>query len=196
MIFGFHGVSGSGKDTAAKRLTAILDKPVIEVSYARALKESVAALLGISLEQIEEMKRDPQARVKLEVNGRVLVDVSFRKFLQRYGTESHRLVFGDDFWVDLALPPDGDYSDAVYAVTDCRFPNEAARIRALGGKIVHVVGPEPDLPPEERNHESEFQIACDFTIVNRVRDDGFRTLDRGLCLLLERFDARPVLSGC
>ena len=55
MILGLTGRMGAGKDTVFQRLEALYPR-VMQVSYARKLKESVAALFGISLEQIEQWK--------------------------------------------------------------------------------------------------------------------------------------------
>ena len=33
--------------------------------------------------------------------------MTFREFLQRYGTEAHRDVFGKDFWLEYTLPANG-----------------------------------------------------------------------------------------
>jgi hypothetical protein len=61
-----------------------------------------------------------------------------RQYLQWYGTEGHRDIFGDDFWVDQALPIDTDHQGRLLVVTDMRFPNEFERVAALGGIRVKV----------------------------------------------------------
>jgi hypothetical protein len=149
VIVGLHGKIGAGKNEAAKRLALISPLRVVEVSYARKLKQSVAALFGISLEDIELLKNDDEAFVWLspalgndvELFHQRDKRMTFRVFLQRYGTEAHRLIFGVDFWLDAALPWGGGYEDAIYAVTDVRFENEAKRVRELGGVVVGIVGP-------------------------------------------------------
>lgn len=179
MILGLHGKMGSGKDTACELLKELSPVPVVRVSYAAKLKESAAALLGVHLDDLELYKNDPSKMVAL---GGIYDGLGFvpyrektmavREFLQRYGTESHRNVFGEDFWLDAALPLEKDYSDALYVVTDVRFQNEADRIRSLGGKIVKVIGPVEDTG----SHASERPLVCDFTIDNTVRDDDFSLL--------------------
>lgn len=166
------------------RLAYILaPTPVVHVSYARKLKESVAALLGITLEQIERWKTEEYRIVQVQYdNDAPDLQLTFREFLQRYGTESHRDVFGEDFWLDQALPMDKDYTDAVYVVTDARFPNELKRIKDLGGVTVRIDGPL-EFTGE---HRSETQHECDFVIDNRIRDDGFRELDYQLRELLAK----------
>lgn len=187
MIIGLHGRLQAGKDTAMHRLAYILaPSPVVHVSYARKLKESVAALFDIATPLIETWKTQPDTVVaiqRLEHGGRrTVTQLTFREFLQRYGTESHRDVFGEDFWLDQALPMDKDYTDAVYVVTDARFPNELKRIKDLGGVTVRIDGPL-EFTGE---HRSETQHECDFVIDNRIRDDGFRELDYQLRELLAK----------
>jgi hypothetical protein len=191
MIFGLTGKLGAGKNEAARRLALISPIPVVEVSYAAKLKESVAALFGITLDQIEEWKNDPLRRVlagdpcaTFGGDAASEVDMTFRQFLQRYGTEAHRDVFGQDFWLDAALPLNyGRYNvdGSLYVVTDCRFPNEAKRIKELGGWVIRIIGPND----ETGDHPSETQeIPYDWKILNTVRDDEFDYLDSQLHTLL------------
>lgn len=190
MIVAFTGRIGAGKNEAAKRLRYFSRVPVIEVSYAAKLKESVAALFGISLDDIERWKNDPNIRVEIVDHSapgtRVIRSIVFRNFLQSYGTESHRNVFGKDFWLDKALPLDRTYNDAVYTITDCRFPNERQRIKDLKGVVVRINGP----PGEEGDHESEQDLPFDLLLDNTIRDDGFRNLDQGLQQLAETLGLR------
>jgi len=78
-----------------------------------------------------------------------------RQYLQNLGNEA-REVFGDTFWIDMVLPPvayEGweDTNDRILAmrypdvdvlcITDLRYPNEAERIKALGGEVWEVIRP-------------------------------------------------------
>jgi hypothetical protein len=97
---------------------------------------------------------------------------TFRQFLQRYGTESHRDVFGEDFWVDQTLPTDGYYPGRKIVVTDVRFDNEYNRIKELNGVVVRVYreGIEPGIDP----HPSEnYNFIADYNIFN---NDGLDEL--------------------
>jgi len=97
--------------------------------------------------------------------------INGRQALQRQGTESHRDVFHYDFWVEALLPEDVDLQSGdhvwpsrfrmtlteeppeICVITDCRFANEAERIRWLGGKIYRIVRyPAQDLGDQ---HSSE-----------------------------------------
>lgn len=106
----------------------------------------------------------------------VTYEISGREYLQFYGTEAHRDVFASDFWVDAVLPTgeactergnfypqwwdsfkDGDpgyeqYAADLCVVTDVRFPNEAQRVKDLGGvvwKIDREVPGAGDHPSEQ-----------------------------------------------
>jgi hypothetical protein len=180
VIVGFTGRIGAGKNEAAKRLAFYSQLPVIEVSYAEKLKQSVAALLGITREQIERWKNDPSVRVEVVAGASFFseefVSMRFRTFLQRYGTEAHRHTFDEDFWLDMALPLDRSYGDAIYTVTDCRFPNEWQRIKSLGGLVVRLHGANN----QTGEHESEQDLPYDVLIDNSKRDDDFEALDAQL----------------
>lgn len=207
MILGLHGKMGAGKDTVYERLLELYDFKTVRISYADKLKESVAALLGLTRDQIETYKNTTDAVVTFDGGWRGPIKrQTFREFLQRYGTESHREIFGQDFWLDSALPLpryeedlDGQsrlvgptYNDgALYVVTDVRFPNEAERIRRLGGAIVKVVGPDENTG----DHASEQTLPCDYTIDNTIRDDDFANLDHELLMMLLRVLRSPRYVG-
>lgn len=190
MIIGLHGRMRAGKNEAARRIAAFSPLPVVEVSFAAKLKQSAAALLGVDVADLEWLKNDPTAEVLLTWHERELPQ-TVRSFLQRYGTEAHRDVFGEDFWLDAALPVGRDHSDALYVVTDVRFPNEIARVRELSGVVALIVGPNEDAgnahSSEELHHDD-----VDLLIDNAVRDDGFANLDRQLRSLVRYLIARQA----
>lgn len=180
-FIGLAGVAGAGKDTVFDRLKVLGGDKFVRLSVADPLKESVAALFGISLDDLEELKRDPHAFVRLGGADpraphmsllRSLLSV--REFLQRYGTESHRGVFGDDFWLDVWEERAdkirfGSDAEVTIVNTSVRFENEAQRILDLGGAIWQVNGPQDD---GAGGHESESPLPYDLItehIDNTVR---------------------------
>jgi hypothetical protein len=199
MILGLTGRKQAGKNAVAKALAAHSPLPVVEVSFAALLKQSAAAVLGVTVEQLEGWKNNPHAVVSvgIGVEDGWLVEArtqTVRQFLQAYGTEGHREVFGEDFWLDAALPldddvplyPGGRYAAALYVVTDVRFENEAQRVKDLGGHIVRVVGPN-DVELETDSHASEEPLPSsliDFYLTNARRDDNFADLYYRVRLLL------------
>lgn len=134
MIIGLHGTKRSGKDTVFKLIKEEYPDAV-RLAFADKIKESLAALLGISTREFALLKEN--ATFKVEADG-IQYWFNWRRFIQRYGTEAHRDIFGDDFWVDMILPRERDYTDRLYIVTDVRFENEAQRILDLGGKIIQI----------------------------------------------------------
>src|SRR5882757_6905760 len=129
MLIGLAGFKGSGKNTAADYLTK--EYGFEQLSFAAKLKESAAALFDIDPARWDYLKNDSQAKITLDdpVNFS-RITVTAREFLQRYGTESHRNVFWDSFWVDLVLPPGNRYStNTNMVVSDVRFENEVSRVK-------------------------------------------------------------------
>jgi hypothetical protein len=97
-----------------------------------------------------------------------------RGLLQRFGTEVGREMFSEDFWVDYALNSIPDGAKAVIA--DVRYPNEAAAIRKLGGKVIRVqrdgVVAANEHPSESALNDYEFDV-----VLNNNRDiDGLHLL--------------------
>jgi len=204
-LIGITGKMGSGKDSVFERLDALYPGMFVRMSFAAKLKESVAALFDVTLEQLEEWKRDEMVFVKVEDmgapggsiggecrcdEGRVAPPMTIREILQRYGTEAHRDVFGSDFWVHQGLRDyDSDEYSAIAVATDVRFPNEAQAIKDRGGEIWKVVGPDNDTG----DHPSEAGISpslIDRTIDNRVRDDGYDLLDSKLKQIVDTWGYR------
>jgi hypothetical protein len=159
MLFGLNGFKGAGKDTIADYLVKEYD--FTKLSFARLLKESAAALFGVPVDRWEEWKNDPAMEVLIQRNlnqeiglARLRgeeppldlphVRMTVREFLQRYGTEAHREIFGFDFWVDQALPEHANWQFGRYVFSDARFENELDRIRSLGGRNIQVLRPSSD----------------------------------------------------
>lgn len=188
MLIGLHGKKQAGKDTVFERATWLM-RDVIEVervSFADLLYRSAAASLGVTVEELQEWKTDPDVLVAV---GARYEDESFfpahtqtvREYLQRYGTESHREIFGTDFWVDQV---DLSHEGRIVMVTDVRFENEARAVIAAAGRVVRVVGPDTG---EADGHASEVpldEVLVWGTIENTARGDNYRTLDGSVHTML------------
>jgi hypothetical protein len=185
MIIGLTGKKGSGKDTIATHL--IESNGFVRVAFADPLKESVAALFDISRDLIEQLKNDEAALVTLSLYDvdQSYAELSVREFLQRYGTEAHRGVFGDQFWLDATrgritrLLEDG-YRDLVF--TDVRFDNEAELVRNLGGTMVEVHRPGLSIADA---HASEQLPPADVLLYN---DGTLADLEAHVAVLYEGLD--------
>ncbi len=145
MLIGLNGSKGSGKDTVGQYL--VENYGFERLSFAEKLKVSAAALFDVTVEMWEEWKNDDTMKVAVYKAGDDIwfpapegpqIMQSVRYFLQRYGTEAHRNIFGDDFWVD-ALFRDYDGLDGKnYVITDARFSNELKKVKELGGYNINI----------------------------------------------------------
>lgn len=154
MIIGLHGKKRSGKDTVYGLLKQYHDGRVIRKAFADPLKLSACRLfypdctVEEALVWADQMKED--GFLDMTHAPGEGAHVSGREFLQRFGTEAHREVFGKNFWVDASLPRFdgmgnselcifGTRFDKDFVVfTDVRFPNEAERVREWGGEVWEV----------------------------------------------------------
>ena len=132
---GLSGWARSGKDTVANILVS--DYGYTKVSFADPMRE---ALLRLD----PKIHFGDMASVPLStaLSGTSTWDTvkefssDIRPLMQRLGTEVGRNMFGEDFWVDLALDRIPDGSKVVFA--DVRFPNEAKAVKALNGQIWRI----------------------------------------------------------
>lgn len=162
MIIGLAGAKESGKNTAAKFIAEEFSEyEIYEHSFAAKLKQSaIAALCGQVLSPedaiiaCDELKIDSTFYGKVfdpsEGEDYVIAEYQFtgREFLQWYGTEAHREIFGQDFWVDQVMDnvPNSvtgfgtkeEWNNRLDLVTDVRFPNEATAIQDHGGKVFRI----------------------------------------------------------
>lgn len=144
MIIGICGFIGSGKDTIADYLVNL--HHFRRESFANSLKDAVAQVFGWDRTMLEG--RTKQAREWREVRDewwstRLGMEITPRLVLQKWGTEVCRQGFHDDIWI-AALENKLRHSQDDVVISDCRFPNEIAAIRAAGGQVIRVVrGPEP-----------------------------------------------------
>lgn len=163
-VIGISGWARSGKDTAAQRL--VEEYGYQKFSFAKPMKDALYRLNPKIT--INEVQSTP-LRVGVDVydwEGLKERSPDVRVLLQRLGTEVGREMFGDDFWVNHAIDSIPDGAKAVIA--DVRYPNEADRIRQLGGKVIRVERPFVYAANE---HPSETALNdYDFDLV--INNDG------------------------
>lgn len=195
MLIGLHGQAQSGKDTVYERMVHLFPFERVErISFADRLYASAAAAIGTTPDVLRRYKTVPEARLVLHLpacHDMVHLDgISVREYLQLYGTEAHRGVFGDAFWVEAANVHNP--ADHIVAVTDVRFPNEAEHIRGLGGHIVAIHGPEADAPGIP-GHASEAGLTdVDYILLNTERGDDFAALDEGIKRMVRVLNGRDL----
>lgn len=174
MIIGLTGLKGSGKDTVAAYL--IKEYGYERQAFADKLKRSAAALFDINPAEFEALKNDPTAFVSIGFKGAPeglasamwspSREISVREYLQRYGTEAHRDIFGADFWVDQLLPVGGYYADRNIVITDTRFISESDRIKFLSGVVVRVYRGTASADDLHASEQEQLEIEADYEIDN------------------------------
>lgn len=145
MIIGLNGRMQSGKDTVASMLSRMYGN-VERAAFADKLKDSAAAALKINRAELESLKLQGRIDLVWEGCNEVTHSITGREYLQYYGTEAHRDIFGDDFWVEQVL--DKPVTDGtILVVTDMRFPNEITGVLDRGGIAVKIRRTEADNKP-------------------------------------------------
>jgi hypothetical protein len=139
MIIGVCGFIGSGKDTIADYLVNFHE--FRRESFASTLKDAVAAVFGWDRTMLEGRTKEAREwREQIDPWWAARLDMPTltpRWILQYWGTEVCRKAFHDDIWI-ASLENKLRTSKDNVVVSDCRFPNEIAAIKAQGGKIVWV----------------------------------------------------------
>lgn len=122
-IIGLMGRAGSGKSTAARYL---VDRyGATAYSFAGPLKEMVRGALDMTHEQVWGTQEQKDA-----VDPRY--GYSPRWFMQRFGTEGCRAVFGADFWLTMTLKQIATEHPELAVIEDVRYVNEARAIMDRG----------------------------------------------------------------
>lgn len=176
MLIGLAGYARAGKDTVAQILVSEFGYQ--QIAFADPLKAVLAGVnpplsscsrLSDSLEHgWEQAKAEPEVRM----------------MLQRLGMAARSHIH-PDVWVDAlfhqieqAMDNDGP---SRWVISDVRFPNEAAAVRARGGRMWCVerpgVGPVND-------HISESALSAGFHFDQVITNDGTLNDLRGLVVEL------------
>ena len=165
-LIAFHGLPGSGKDTASEYLQKTRENTYGE-SFAGPLKRAAAKLWGIPISYFEDRN------IKEESN--YYWDMSPRQMAQYFGTELVRAHLSHDHWIkhlegrllgelcseDWDEPSIYDSGDTV-VISDLRFQNEYEWVIKHGGIVIHLVRPEA-VPVGIANHPSNASITFSAT---------------------------------
>ncbi len=140
------GLIGSGKDTIADYLCTV--HGFKRLSFASALKDAVAAVFGWDRELLEgstKHSREWREQVDPWWSERLgIPHLTPRWVLQQWGTDVLRKNFHDDIWIASVEHKLLNVKDDI-VITDCRFPNELAAIKRVGGLTIRANrGPLPD----------------------------------------------------
>lgn len=173
MLVALRGPVGSGKSTAAGYLASSLGFK--RIVFAKPLKDMLRAV-GLTDRELDgDLKERPCD---------VLMGKTPRFALQRLGTEFGRDTIHPDLWISLWLreaKPLLDEGRRV-VVDDLRFPNEAALVHRLGGKIIRI---DPPIKSSDEHISERNELPHDVAIFNEgVSLDDFQArIDGALALL-------------
>lgn len=157
MIIGLAGYAGSGKDLVGRLLKlAGFERR----AFADALKGEVAAWLDGNNTKlpsgVEWSRAATSALCYLPQHAYIKpTPPAMRSLLQEWGTE-YRRAQDNDYWVKKVL--DSMESGKSYVITDVRFDNEAAVVRARGGKVLFI---EREHVRPVNDHASETALSGD-----------------------------------
>lgn len=187
-LIGLTGPNGAGKDTVAQTLSTMLQTTgcrTAVLAFADALYEEVSAAFFLNPLHLKDRatKEHPLQQLSLTYCGdqqfaqvvqqqtgcTAYTPHSPRQILQWWGTE-YRRAQQPDYWVQRLLAKVQQHREAGVQhiiVTDVRFADEAAAIRAQGGQIWRIH--RPNYTPAGTGHVSEVtgeEFAPEFTFRN------------------------------
>lgn len=179
MLIGLSGKKRSGKNTVADFMLEWAEEynfPARQQAFADKLKMSAARAFGFvdpdeSMSFCEDLKETGTIAVS---SSSFNFEVSGRQFLQWYGTEAHRQIFDDRFWIQQLLPENMDHENELVVITDVRFPNEAEAIRVAGGDIIRVVRLDSEEPDAHLSEQALSDSLVDIEILNDSNLDSLR----------------------
>ena len=180
MIIGLCGAAGAGKNTVAERLC--LEHKFVPMAFADPLYAAVSAITGLTVEQLQDRSR--------KENALGWISCSPRRLLQTLGTDWGRNMIHEEIWVMATMQRIEASPEFDYCLTDVRFPNEAAAIKARGGVVWRVVRPGFGvLDGETASHESERGIPDEYIDDEVVNGGGILALQAAVDAAIRRLQA-------
>lgn len=134
-LIGITGKAGTGKDTLAKII--VEEYGFAQYALAHPMKAAMCAAFDLPMHVFEDRELKEQTIA--------WIGKSPRQLMQLFGTEFGRRLVRDEIWLMVAerrrewLASTDTCSGMV--VSDIRFPDEAAWIRACGGLLIHLDRP-------------------------------------------------------
>ena len=130
-IIMLSGFKRAGKDFTANLIKEQLEaygKSVTLLAFAAPMKRIIASTFGISLEDLERFKNEPE-QFKVQMRGvdksaEYIGDTNFRSILQKFGNEAMKPEFGSDVWAQLADTKIREAGTDYIVITDYRFDLE------------------------------------------------------------------------
>lgn len=173
-IIALVGNAGAGKSTVAEYL--MREHGYVLIKFAGPLKAMLRAI-GLDDEEIEGSRKEQPCDL--------LCGKTPRHAMVTLGTEWGRDLIGENFWAGLWQEEAAMNlnSGRVVVVDDCRFPNELAAVKEMGGIVWRITRPEhagSSIP----THRSEGALSAHYDTMRELVNDGDVT-----ALHLKVFDA-------
>ena len=151
LLLAFGNKARAGKDTAGEAVVEhfINQRDMLKRHYGAASNHPPAQLFKFAEALYAECR---------EIHGMTKKDAPL---LQRVGSE--RRAENENYWVDKVFAQIDKVNPAVAVITDLRYRNEAAAVKARGGYTIQVSRLNPDGTPyvaDDRpaNHPSEIDL--------------------------------------
>jgi len=161
-IIGVAGARRAGKDTVSDYL--VRQYKFKKMSFAEPLKMGLCAILGIEIEELEELKNLNATHS--------LLNKTYRNMLETLGTEWGRDQVNKDIWTTLVAERIKNHTGNI-VLSDVRFSNEAKLIRDLGGFVIYV--------KNENAEKAKGSHSCETSLKNSDVDievDNYGTLQQ------------------
>jgi hypothetical protein len=179
VIIGLCGAAGAGKNTVAGRLA---QHGYRCAAFADPLYAAVSAITGLTVEELQDRSR--------KENALGWISCSPRRLLQTLGTDWGRNMIHEEIWVMATMQRIEASPEFDYCLTDVRFPNEAAAIKARGGVVWRVVRPGFGvLDGETARHESERGVPSEYIDDEVVNGGGILALQAAVDAAIRRLQA-------
>jgi len=183
VIIGLCGAAGAGKNTVAARLAFYGYR---WIAFADPLYAAVSEITGLSVDQLQDRS--------LKEKSLGWIDSSPRKLLQTLGTDWGRNMIHNEIWVMATMQRIDSHPAVNYCITDVRFPNEAAAIKARGGVVWRVVRPGFGvLDGDTASHESERGIPAQYVDDEVVNAAGIHDLQAAVDAAIRRLQAATMV---
>ena len=177
MIIALTGKAGAGKDYAAAKLAMMLPHYGINChthSFASPIYRMLEAL-GVDINHYSQ-RENKEAVISW-------LGVSLRHLLQTLGTEWGRKLVKESIWVDYMAEHYSNISkDDCLIIIDCRFPDEAAWVHSMQGKIIRITAIDQRHSTAIQHESEKMAFEADFTITNNYTPN----FDKRLACALER----------
>lgn len=205
-VYAITGWKGHGKDTFANSIVGF-NKSFVITHFAAPLKRMSGRVFGLTEAQMNDpkLKEAPlekpivmdlflaqmREETGLDIQPANMIAYTPRQVLQYFGTEYVRKV-QDDFWVQKIVEFVRNHPKKKVLIPDCRFPNEAAAVWGLGGKIIRVLRLDVPLPEDAHPSEREIENITPDLLIGKVSSDMSLQTRIAKLVAMNRFDSALI----